>query len=67
MQGSPPSTVTMWPISEATPWEPVNTRSLMMMPPPTPVPSVMNTLLEQPADTPFTDSARPATVASLST
>ena len=37
------------------------------MPPPTPVPSVTNTLSLQPADPPFTDSARPATVASLST
>ena len=38
----------------------------MTMPPPTPVPSVRNTELATPAETPATDSARPATVASLS-
>ena len=36
------------------------------MPPPTPVPSVMNTLEWQPALTPQMLSAKPATVASLS-
>ena len=39
----------------------------MMIAPPTPVPSVRNTLACEPALTPATDSARPATVASLST
>ena len=38
----------------------------MTMPPPTPVPSVRNTLEEVPLLTPATLSAKPATVASLS-
>ena len=57
----------MWPISVATPWAPENTLPWSTTPPPTPVPSVMNTLFCVPAETPLTDSARPATVASLST
>ena len=67
MQGSPSTTVIMWPISVATPWLPENTLPPSTTPPPTPVPSVTNTLFSHPADTPATDSARPATVASLST
>ena len=58
--------VTMAPNSAAEKLEPWNTSRPCTMAPPTPVPRVMNTEFFTPADTPATDSARPATVASLS-
>ena len=63
---SPSRWMTMWPISPAMPLLPVYSLPSMMMPPPTPVPSVTMTMLRAPFAEPAVASPSAAQLASLS-
>src|SRR5215208_62823 len=66
-QRGPVGSIVMWPTSPPAPWAPRKSTPSVMIPPPTPVPRVINTRWSRSLPTPKRNSPQAATLASFST